>query len=182
MSKKSKRSVEDAIGVASVDELQEALSMIRQDEMIDMETGEVLQLEEDKEEMSEEEIKTALAEAKHMKKQLNQIPDILEKETEIDDISNDAAKYFEDIMDKAFNTEDRFASELFNAANAMLKTALDGKNAIVNAKLKLLDLELKKQKMQNDFANSGGGPQERTIDGKSVTVADRNSLLRKHNK
>ncbi len=184
MSKKSKRTVEDAIGVANMDELQEALSMIRQDEELDLETGEitVVESENTEDDMSPEEIKAALAEAKGLKQQLNQIPDILDKENEIDNISNDAAKYFEDIMDKAFNTEDRFASELFNAANSLLKTALDGKSAIVNAKLKLLDLELKKRKMENDFANSGGGPQARTVNGQEVIVADRNSLLRKHNK
>lgn len=181
MSKKSKRGVEDALGIASASELQTALGMIRhEDDIEDSDESTDLAMLPD-EEMSAEEIQTALAEAKNLKTQLRQIPDILEKETEIDEIANDAAKYFEDIMDKAFNTEDRFAPELFNAANSMLKTALDGKNSIVNAKLKLLDLELKKRKLENDFANSGG-PQSREVNGQNVVVTDRNSLLRKHNK
>lgn len=178
MSKKSKRGIEDALGIASAEELQTALSMIRhQDDPVEEECTEIAPVEE---EMSQEEIQAALAETKNLKQQLRQIPDILEKENEIDNIANNAAKYFEDIMDKAFNTEDRFAPELFNAANSMLKTALDGKNSIVNAKLKLLDLELKKRKLENDFANAG--PQSREVNGQSVTVTDRNSLLRKHNK
>lgn len=179
MSKKSKSGIEDALGIASASELNEALMMIRNSETID-------DVEEENSQATElaltnEEIKDALAEAKHLKYQLRQIPDILEKEDEIDTIANDAAKYFEDIMDKAFNTEDRFAPELFNAANAMLKTALDGKNAIINAKLKLLDLELKKRKMEQDF-ESKGGPVSREINGQGVIVSDRNSLLRNHNK
>lgn len=178
MSKKSKSGIEDALGIASASELQQALSMMRSDVEIDEDDDESTDNET---EMSQEDIQTALAEAKNMKYQLQQIPDILDKEQEIDDIANDAAKYFEDIMDKAFNTEDRFAPELFNAANSLLKTALDGKNAIINAKLKLLDLELKKRKLEQDFAKSGG-PREQVINGQSITVTDRNSLLRKHNK
>lgn len=180
MSKKSKRGVEDALGIASVTELQEALTMIRRED--DEDDGFDEDSTNDLEPvLTQEELQNALLEAKGLRYQLRQIPDILEKEQEIDDIANNAAKYFEDIMDKAFNTEDRFAPELFNAANSMLKTALDGKNAIINAKLKLLDLELKKRKMEQDFEGKGG-PQTREIDGRSVTLSDRNSLLRKHNK
>lgn len=180
MSKKSKRGIEDALGIASASELQDALGILRHDENDD-EVMEIVNQAAEDAKMSDEEIHTALEEAKHLKKQLRQIPDILEKEGEIDVIANDAAKYFEDIMDKAFNTEDRFAPELFNAANSMLKTALDGKNAIVNAKLKLLDLELKKQKIEQDF-QAKGGPQAKEVNGQQVIVADRNSLLRKHTK
>lgn len=174
MSKKSKAGIEAALGIPSASDLQAALANMHQQEASD--DALVPALQEGATEMSQEEIKTALAEAKELKKQLRQIPDILDKEKEIDSISNDAAKYFEDIMDKAFNTEDRFAPELFNAGNALLKTALDGKNAIVNAKLKLLDLELKKQKMEQDYAQKGG-PQMKQVNGQEIIVADRNALL-----
>lgn len=177
MSKKSKSGIEEALDIPSADELQHALSMIRQQD----EPTDVAEIAPEEDEMSSDEIKAALAEAKNLKTQLRQIPDILEKEGEIDSIANDAAKYFEDIMDKAFNTEDRFAPELFNSANSMLKTALDGKTAIVNAKLKLLDLELKKRKLENDFQSKGGPASGMNSQGEEIIMADRNSFLKKHN-
>lgn len=161
----SKRGIENALGIPSVEELQKAMSMLTPDNEI---------CEED---ISTEEIQTALTSAKDLKKSLTIIPDVLEKETEIDEIADSASKYFEDIMDKAFNTEDRFAPELFNAANALLKTALDGKTAIINAKLKLLDLELKKQRAESSVKPTSHP--EKEINSSGVTISDRNSLLKR---
>lgn len=163
---KSKSGIENALGIASVEELQNAMKVINSDSY-ETETN-----------VSTDEMKTALDAAKDLKRSLNIIPDVLEKEIEIDEIADAASKYFEDIMDKAFNTEDRFAPELFNAANALLKTALDGKNAIMNAKLKLLDLELKKLRAEPNKQT------EREINpsGDTVTLSDRNSLLKNRKK
>ena len=179
MSVLSKRTVEEALGIPSIEQLQQAMAVINQPLEV---------IEEDEEYIvedvapTEQEIKHALATAQNMRQQLIEIPDVSEKESEIDAIAESASGYFEDIMDKAFNAEDRFAPELFNAANALLKTALDGKNAIINAKLKLLDLELKKQKLEIDIEKAKGTPQVKDVGGNTLTVANRNSLLRKSNK
>ena len=174
MSKLSKKSVEDALGIPSIDELQKAMAKINDPEEESDESEESWNF--DTPVATQEEIKTALAMASNMRTNLMQIPDILEKEEEIDDIAETAAKYFEDIMDKGFNAEDRYASELFNSANAVLKTALDGKNAIINAKLKLLDLELKKMKIEADMnRNQGKGAPIKDVNG--TTYANRNDLL-----
>lgn len=179
MSVLSKKSIEDALGIPSIEQLQQAMATISDNELNEEVDG---YDEADDfplmEEPSADEIKHALATAKDMRRQLIEIPDVSEKEEQIDEIADSAAGYFEDIMDKAFNAEDRFASELFNAANALLKTALDGKNSIINAKLKLLELELKRQKLEHEISKVNNQPAVKEVQGQTYTVANRNSLLK----
>ena len=186
MSVLSKRTVEEAFGLPSIEQLQQAMAVIN----AETEGEEVIEVDSDYSiedptmpyVPSEEEIRNALQTAQNMRTQLVQIPDVSEKEAEIDAIAESASGYFEDIMDKAFNAEDRFAPELFNAANSLLKTALDGKTAIINAKLKLLDLELKKQKLDAELRKIQPQQGGTAKDVNGVTITNRNQLLRRSNK
>src|SRR5574343_1140208 len=103
MARMSKKGIEDALDIPSIDELQQAMRLINTPD---------LEESEPEEEPSTEELQSALHNAKNMRKSLMVIPDILEKENDIDRLSETASKYFEDIMDKAFNSEDKYASEL----------------------------------------------------------------------
>ena len=161
MSKLSKKGVEEALGIPSIDELQKAMDIINSDDADEKATT--------------DEIKDAISSVKDMKKTLQLIPDILEKENEIDQIAENAARYFEDVMDRGFNSESKFAGHIFDSANNLLKTALEAKATIINAKLRLLDLELKKQKIAPELGNQG----MKTVDGSEIVLAERNSLLKK---
>jgi hypothetical protein len=57
----------------------------------------------------------------------------------------------------------------------MLKNAIDAKSAKLDKKLKMIDLQLKKQKLDQDANNDDGI----TIQGDGVIISDRNSLLEK---
>lgn len=164
----SKKSIEDTFDIPSIDDLQQAMKFITSPQSEEFE-DELMPA------ISTEELQEALSNAKDMKRSLMVVPDILDKEDAIDNLSDTASKYFEDIMDKAFNSEDKYASELMTAANLLLKTAIDGKTALINAKLKLLDLELKKQRLDQSVK----APEIKQVNGTEVTLADRNSLLRK---
>ena len=58
----------------------------------------------------------------------------------------------------------------------MLKNAIDAKSAKLDKKLKMIDLQLKKQKLDQDAINSDEGI---NISGDGVIITDRNSLLEK---
>ena len=73
------------------------------------------------------------------------------------------------------NVESRYASRVFEVAGGMLKTSLDAKTAKLDKKLKMIDLQLKKEKL--DKENSTG--EEGIINGQGYVVTDRNSLLEK---
>jgi hypothetical protein len=78
-------------------------------------------------------------------------------------------------MDLGMNVESRYASRVFEVAGGMLKTSLDAKVAKMDKKLKMIDLQLKKEKMDKDSNPGDGG----VVNGEGYVVSDRNSLLEK---
>ncbi|AXC39412.1 UNVERIFIED_ORG: hypothetical protein [Escherichia phage CMSTMSU] len=77
--------------------------------------------EQSETEISLEEAKAAMEKLKAMRVQLRELPDITARKTQLDRLAQMAERKFEDIFDRAFNCEDRFAAEMINAANSMLK-------------------------------------------------------------
>jgi hypothetical protein len=58
----------------------------------------------------------------------------------------------------------------------MLKNAIDAKSAKIDKKLKMIELQLKKAKLDQD---NKGSDDDGTIAGEGYLVTDRNSLLEK---
>ena len=96
-------------------------------------------------------------------------------DTELEDISQRALTAYEDLMDLGMNVESRYSGRVFEVAGGMLKTALDAKVAKMDKKLKMIDLQLKKEKMDKD----NGVGDEGMLNGEGYVVTDRNSLLEK---
>ena len=61
----------------------------------------------------------------------------------------------------------------FEVANSMLQTGLNAKIAKLDKKLKMVELQLKKEKLDKDSDNGDNG----VINGEGYVVTDRNSLL-----
>ena len=66
----------------------------------------------------------------------------------------------------------RYSGRVFEVAGTMLKTGLDAKVAKLDKKLKMIDLQLKKEKLDKDSGAPAG-----MVDGEGYVVTDRNSLL-----
>jgi hypothetical protein len=85
-----------------------------------------------------------------------------------------AKSSYQDLSDLGFNVDSRYASELFAVAGTMLGHALTAKTTKLNKKLKVLELQMKKLKLDQDTAkNSKDNPVE-TAQGK---IMSRNDLL-----
>ena len=95
---------------------------------------------------------------------------------ELNDIASRALQSYEDLMDLGMNVESRYSGRVFETAGSMLKTGLDAKVAKINNKLKMVELQLKKQAIDQK-ANSN--PDGNVVDGDGYVVSDRNSLLEK---
>ena len=95
----------------------------------------------------------------------------LENDSEMDTIAQQAVDSFQELMNLGMNVEPRHAAEIFGVAERMLNTALSAKDKKTNKKLKMLDLQLKKAKL--DMEQGQNGPT-----GASGTVMDRNELLK----
>jgi hypothetical protein len=93
-------------------------------------------------------------------------------DTELNDIAQRALDAYEDLMDLGMNVEARYSGRVFEVAGNMLKTSLDAKVAKLDKKLKMVELQLKKEKLDKEDNSDGG-----MIDGKDYVVTDRNSLI-----
>ena len=92
-------------------------------------------------------------------------------DAEMDDIAAKAQETFDNLMDLGFNVDSRYASEIFAVAGTMLGHALTAKTAKLNKKLKMVELQMKKAKLDADTA--GDAPTQ-TAHGQ---VLSRNDLL-----
>jgi hypothetical protein len=79
-------------------------------------------------------------------------------------------------MDLGMNVEARFSGEIFSNAARMLDTALSAKNAKINKKLRMVDLQLKKATLDARLAKEAKANGEEVEDGEGQAV-DRNQLL-----
>lgn len=95
-------------------------------------------------------------------------------DTELNEVAQKAMDAYDDLMDLGMNVESRYSGRVFEVAGGMLKTSLDAKVAKLDKKLKMVELQLKKEKMDKD-----GKPDEDMVQGEGYIVTDRNSLLEK---
>jgi len=92
---------------------------------------------------------------------------------ELNDVAEKATQAYEDLMDLGMNVESRYSGRVFEVAGGMLKTSLEAKTAKLDKKLKMIELQLKKEKMDRDFSPEDGG----LVNGEGYVVTDRNSLI-----
>ena len=92
-------------------------------------------------------------------------------DSEMDELANMAVKEFNNLLDLGMNVDSRYASEIFGVASQMLGHAITAKNAKINKKLKIIELQLKKAKLDIDTGSDDNLP---TAQGH---VLDRNELL-----
>jgi hypothetical protein len=96
-------------------------------------------------------------------------------ESELDHLASKAEQAYDDLMDLGMNVEVRYSGRIFEVAGSMLKNAIDAKTAKVDKKLKAVDLQLKKLKIDRD---SPEDPNE-LVDGTGYVMLDRNELMKK---
>jgi DNA relaxase NicK len=92
---------------------------------------------------------------------------------ELNEVADKAMQAYEELFDLGMNVESRYSGRVFETASTMLKTSLDAKVAKLDKKLKMVELQLKKEKQDKDSKPQGDG----MIEGEGYVVTDRNSLL-----
>lgn len=103
------------------------------------------------------------------------VTDMASAERELDHLANTAQQQSERLMDLGFNVDDRNAGKIFEVAAQLLKTAVDAKVAKLDKKLKMIDLQLKKAKMDNDDKSSDSSNVLDATDG--GMVGNRNDIV-----
>ena len=105
---------------------------------------------------------------------LPMVRDLETGDRELDDLANMAKESYDNLMDLGMQVDSRYASEIFAVAGTMLGHSLTAKTAKLNKKLKMVDLQLKKMKMDQDQASKSGDEPVETAHGQ---VLSRNDLL-----
>jgi hypothetical protein len=101
-------------------------------------------------------------------------------DTEMDSLSKMATDSYDELMTLGMQVDSRFASEIFSVASNMLGHAITAKTAKMDKKLKMIDLQLKKMRLDQQQAvidakaADGGEEAMQTAQG---MVLSRNDLL-----
>jgi hypothetical protein len=102
------------------------------------------------------------------------VRDLDSSDCELDEIAAKATETFENLTDLGFNVDSRFSAELFAVASTMLGHALTAKTTKLQKKLKVLELQMKKLKLDQDVAKRGDADPVNTAHGR---IMSRNDLL-----
>jgi hypothetical protein len=102
------------------------------------------------------------------------VRDLESADKEMDELAALAKNKFDDLMDLGMNVEPRYAGVIFQTAGVLLGHAITAKQAKLDKKLRMVDLQLKKARLDQTAAKNGDAPE--AIEGQGV-VLDRNALL-----
>ena len=131
------------------------------------------------ENMSMEETRTAIV---HIDSTIDKIDealpairDLTASDKELDEIAALAKQSYQDLSDLGMNVDSRYSAELFAVAGTLLGHALTAKTTKLNKKLKMIDLQLRKLKLDQDASKRAGNLDNlQTAQGQVLT---RNDLL-----
>lgn len=121
-------------------------------------------------------IKKALTTAEKIDKALPLVKDLESHDNDMDGYATEAMKSYKELMDLGMNSESRHAGKMFEVAQTMMKNAIEAKNAKADKKLRMIELQLKKQRV-DQWEQKSGGSAEEFIEGEGYIVGDRNKLL-----
>ena len=95
---------------------------------------------------------------------------------ELDDIAQRALDSYESLMDLGMNVEARYSGRVFEVAGRMLDTTLSAKVAKIDKKIKMVELQLKKERIDQDAKRKTGHGGSDIQQG--AIVLDRNALMK----
>jgi hypothetical protein len=110
---------------------------------------------------------------------LPQVRGLESSDQEMDELASLAVAGYKDLTDLGMQVDSRFASEIFSVASNMLGHAITAKTAKLDKKLKMIDLQMKKMRLDQqqqvlDSKENEGLASTQTAHG---VVLSRNDLL-----
>lgn len=131
------------------------------------------------EHMTQDDIKESMQELDVIDEKMKSILDLSTSDKEMDEIATKAMDTFQDLMDLGMNVPVNAAAPIFEAATKLMGHALVAKSSKIDKKLKLLDIELKKRRLDHQIAQDNGNNDAANGDFEGdARVLDRNELLR----
>jgi len=94
---------------------------------------------------------------------------------ELDKLAMEAEESYKNLMDLGMNVDSRYSGRIFEVASTMLHNAIDAKSQKIDKKLKIVELQLKKLKIDKDGSDDGSEP----VESEGMIISDRNELMKK---
>lgn len=94
---------------------------------------------------------------------------------ELDDLAKKAEEAYDNLMDLGMNVEVRYSSRIFEVASSMLGHAITAKSNKIEKKLKAVDIQLKKYKIDKDNNEDPNN----VLNGEGYVITDRNELIKR---
>lgn len=120
-------------------------------------------------------VEKELKEVDDIESALAGVENLTANDKEMDEIATKADDTFDNLMDLGMNVEARFSGQIFDTASKMLQIKLNAKQAKIDKKLKMVELQLRKKALDARIDRDMG-----KIDGAEngeATVLSRNELL-----
>ena len=109
------------------------------------------------------------------------VNDLDTTDNELDELSAMATENFKDLMSLGMNVEARFSGTILQTAGTLLGHAITAKQAKIDRKIRTIDLQLKKMRLDQqaakDASKTDGDKLLDAVDGSGGVVLDRNALL-----
>ncbi|MCX7592614.1 MAG: hypothetical protein N2235_02420 [Fischerella sp.] len=100
------------------------------------------------------------------------VKDLEASDKEMDELAKLAQESFEELMSLGMNVEARYSGAILQTAGTLLGHAIAAKQAKIDKKLRMIDLQLKKARLDKMDKQTS----ENLVEGKGVII-DRNTLL-----
>jgi|TARA_B110000858_G_C17436721_1_gene307925 hypothetical protein len=166
------KKLEDILNLPNVKEAFKEVDKKEQAKANKEKTGEVMKNVDPK---TAEALKKSYAEFDKIAAALPQVKGLGELgDLELDKLAVESEESYKNLMDLGMNVDSRYSGRIFEVASNFLKNAIDAKSSKIDKKLKMVDLQLKKMKL--DQGNKDGGTVEES-DG--FVISDRNELMKK---
>lgn len=98
------------------------------------------------------------------------VVDLEQHDDDMDSIAKKAIQSYQDLVNLGLNVPDVHAGKIYEVAGQMLKTAMEAKNAKADRKLRMIELQLKKMRIDQNEPEAGNR--------KSSSEFDRNEILK----
>ena len=94
---------------------------------------------------------------------------------ELDKLAMEAEDSYKNLMDLGMNVDSRYSGRIFEVASTMLRNAIDAKGSKIDKKLKMVELQLKKLKIDKTGKDDISDP----VEAEGTIITDRNELMKK---
>ena len=128
------------------------------------------------EDPTQQDLKEGLTALDEIDQSLPATEDVAVEDQEMDEIAKKATDHFDNLMDLGMNIEPRFSAPIFDAASKLLGHAITAKNSKIDRKLRALDLDLKRRRVEIQEKTAGLGDHSDETVG-SARELSRNELL-----